>query len=86
MAKREDHIAAGGAGGDKKLEGIKSDEPPLCTGSVRLHISIVPRLYGVCRGPACVLERLPQALAGFVSRRIVSGEQRARENQLQSDQ
>src|SRR6476619_8267275 len=43
-------------------------------------------LYGVCRGPACVLERLLKTFACFVSHRIVSREQRARENQLQSDQ
>jgi hypothetical protein len=47
-----------------------------------LHICGVARLYGVCRGPACVLERLFETLAGIVSRCVVSGEQRARENQL----
>jgi len=29
MAKDEGHAAPGDAGGDKKLEGIKNDEPPL---------------------------------------------------------
>ena len=37
------------------------------------------------RGTACVLERLPEALAGIVSRRIISREQRAREDQLHID-
>jgi DNA end-binding protein Ku len=43
-------------------------------------------LYGVGLGPACVLERLPETLAGIVSCCSVSREQRARGNQLQSDQ
>ena len=43
-------------------------------------------VYGVCRGPACVLERLPEAVACIVSGRPVSGEQRTGEDQLSSDQ
>jgi DNA end-binding protein Ku len=49
-------------------------------------MSSVACLYGVGRGPPCVLERLSETLAGLVSRRSISREQRARENQLQSDQ
>jgi Domain of unknown function (DUF4142) len=46
----------------------------------------IAHLYGVGRGPACVLERLPEAFACLVSRRIISRQQRKRKNQLQSDQ
>jgi hypothetical protein len=37
-------------------------------------------LYGVGRRPACVLERLPEALARFVPCCSISREQRATEN------
>src|SRR5260370_42038960 len=36
-------------------------------------------VYGVDRGPACVLERLSETLAGLVSHCVIPGEQRARE-------
>src|SRR6516165_3114201 len=49
---------------------------PLCMGNGRLHLCGVARLYGVCRGPACVLERLPKTLAGIVSCCSVSRQQR----------
>src|ERR1700751_5016926 len=43
-------------------------------------------MYGVSRGPACILERLPEALACIVPCCIISREHRAREDQLPSDQ
>src|SRR5262249_30271620 len=69
---------------NSKLRDHGSSTP--CAERRSLHILKDVRLYGVGRGPACVLERLPEAVAGFVSCRFVSGEQRARKNQLQSNQ
>src|SRR5215472_2969060 len=54
--------------------------------SFHIGWSSVTHLYGVSRGPACILERLPETFACLVSGCIVSREQRARENHLQSDQ
>src|SRR5215510_12600354 len=60
--------------------------PPLCMRNGLASISAASHSYGVSRGPARILERLPEALAGIVSGRAVPREQRAREDQLQSDQ
>src|SRR6476661_4689188 len=68
---------------------FRDKAPPLSTRPRVASISKecgVSSLYGVSRGPACILERLSEALARIVSGRLISGEQRERENQLQSDQ
>src|SRR5262249_39990472 len=51
-----------------------------------IWIEAASHMYGVGRGPASVLERLPETLACIVSGCTISREQRARENQLPSDQ
>src|SRR5262245_53381393 len=64
----------------------RSLDPGFLTGHVPYRVRQRRCFTELDRGPACVLERLPEALPRLVSGSAISGEQRARENQLQSDQ